>query len=125
MACINCNSEWLYISTKQKQKNKTCYDCYQLQKKLHQQYHNLEDNAKKFIQNNKLDLAINNLKKAHELRNYGIKFHGPLNSGHEYFTNIFIPELINMINFNKNDHIYCLSQWEKMYSLLKSDEDTD
>ena len=119
MPCINCGSEWIIVTKNKGMKNKTCADCRAIQVDEHTKYHNLQDEAKKLIEQFKYDLAIKKLIESKKLRIDSTRFFGKLSMGHYYFTYEFIDKLIHMINKNRNNNQKMIKLWDELFESLK------
>lgn len=118
--CRICGSEWLYQSSKDKT---LCKDCWKSMHLIVVEYHKLQDTALEWIHKGNKNKAITYLKKAIKKRNELSEFyHDKLNSGHDYYANVFLPNLIEKINASTSPAEAQL-QWDNTFSTLEDREE--
>lgn len=116
MNCISCGSEWLYMT---KNHHHWCFECYSVSREIIKEYHKIQDDAKQNIIVGNVEEGICQLKKVIELRNDLAKsFKNGLNSSHNYFANLFLPNLIDRLKKAKRNHIMI---WEQEFNGLTDD----
>jgi protein-arginine kinase activator protein McsA len=99
MNCICCGSEWLYIA---KTHHLWCLECYSIAREIVKEYHSVQDEAKEKISIGKIEEGIVLLKTVIQLRNkLANSFKKGLNSSHDYFAYLFLPNLIDKLKKSK------------------------
>ncbi len=117
MNCICCGSEWLYMT---KTHHLWCSECFHKAKEIVKEYHKIQDDAKEKISNGNIEEGIFLLNLVIQIRNkLADSFNKGLNSSHDYFANIFLPNLIDKLKKTKKNHIKI---WEEAFKGLKTED---